>query len=69
MTTSALDGVPGLGQSRKAALLKHFGSLKRLRQASVDDISGVPGIGAAHGGAGTQCAGTAQTDEGERETT
>ena len=45
MTTSALDGIPGLGQSRKAALLKHFGSLKRLRQASVDDISGVPGIG------------------------
>jgi excinuclease ABC subunit C len=46
MTTSALDGIPGLGQSRKAALLKHFGSLKRLRQATVDDISGVPGIGA-----------------------
>ncbi|WP_133905018.1 excinuclease ABC subunit UvrC [Actinophytocola oryzae] len=46
MTTSALDGIPGLGQSRKAALLKHFGSVKRLRQASVDDISGVPGIGA-----------------------
>jgi excinuclease ABC subunit C len=46
MTTSALDGIPGLGQSRKSALLKHFGSLKRLRQASVDDISGVPGIGA-----------------------
>jgi excinuclease ABC subunit C len=45
MTTSALDGIPGLGQSRKAALLKHFGSLKRLRQASVDDICGVPGIG------------------------
>jgi excinuclease ABC subunit C len=46
MITSALDGIPGLGQSRKSALLKHFGSLKRLRQASVDDISGVPGIGA-----------------------
>jgi excinuclease ABC subunit C len=46
MITSALDGIPGLGQSRKAALLKHFGSLKRLREASVDDISGVPGIGA-----------------------
>ncbi|OLF13749.1 excinuclease ABC subunit C [Actinophytocola xinjiangensis] len=45
MTTSALDGIPGLGQSRKAALLKHFGSLKRLREASVNDISGVPGIG------------------------
>jgi excinuclease ABC subunit C len=45
LTTSALDGIPGLGQSRKAALLKHFGSVKRLRQASVDDISGVPGFG------------------------
>jgi excinuclease ABC subunit C len=46
MITSALDGIPGLGQSRKAALLKHFGSVRRLRQATVDDISGVPGIGA-----------------------
>lgn len=45
MTTSALDEVPGLGQSRKAALLKHFGSLKKLREASVDEISGVPGVG------------------------
>ena len=46
MITSALDDIPGLGQSRRSALLKHFGSLKRLRQASIDDISGVPGIGA-----------------------
>jgi excinuclease ABC subunit C len=46
MITSALDDIPGLGQGRKSALLKHFGSLKRLRQASIDDISGVPGIGA-----------------------
>ncbi|WP_081915885.1 excinuclease ABC subunit UvrC [Saccharothrix sp. NRRL B-16314] len=45
MTTSALDEVPGLGQSRKAALLRHFGSLKKLREASVDEISGVPGVG------------------------
>jgi excinuclease ABC subunit C len=46
MITSALDDIPGLGQSRRSALLRHFGSLKRLRQASIDDISGVPGIGA-----------------------
>jgi excinuclease ABC subunit C len=46
MITSALDDIPGLGRGRKSALLKHFGSLKRLRQASIDDISGVPGIGA-----------------------
>ncbi|MBB5804435.1 excinuclease ABC subunit C [Saccharothrix ecbatanensis] len=45
MTTSALDEVPGLGQSRKAALLKHFGSLKKLREASIDEISVVPGVG------------------------
>ncbi|MFI7673991.1 excinuclease ABC subunit UvrC [Actinophytocola sp. NPDC049390] len=62
MTTSALDGIPGLGQSRKAALLKHFGSLKRLRQATVDDISGVPGIG-AHTAALVHSALAARTDQ------
>jgi excinuclease ABC subunit C len=46
MTTSALDNIPGLGQTRKSALLKHFGSVKRLREASIDEISGAPGIGA-----------------------
>jgi excinuclease ABC subunit C len=45
MTASALDDVPGLGQTRRAALLKHFGSLRRLRAASVDQISAVPGMG------------------------
>jgi excinuclease ABC subunit C len=45
MTTSELDHVPGLGQTRKAALLKHFGSVRRLREATVDEISGVPGVG------------------------
>jgi excinuclease ABC subunit C len=45
MTTSALDQVPGLGEARKTALIKHFGSLKRLRAASIDEISGVPGVG------------------------
>ncbi len=45
MTTSALDDVPGLGETRKTALIKHFGSLKRLRAASIDEISGVPGVG------------------------
>ena len=47
MTTSALDDVPGLGPVRKAALLKHFGSLKRLRAASVEEIATVPGMGKA----------------------
>ncbi len=45
MTASALDGVPGLGEARRTALLKHFGSLKRLRAATVAEIAVVPGIG------------------------
>ncbi|MEU4807267.1 excinuclease ABC subunit UvrC [Actinosynnema sp. NPDC023587] len=45
LTASALDEVPGLGQTRKAALLKHFGSVKKLREASIEEISGVPGVG------------------------
>ena len=45
MTASALDGVPGLGPARKQALLKHFGSVRKLRAAAVDDIAGVPGFG------------------------
>ncbi|GAA1710968.1 excinuclease ABC subunit UvrC [Fodinicola feengrottensis] len=45
MTASALDSVPGLGETRRKALLKHFGSLKKLRAASVQDITDVPGIG------------------------
>ncbi|MFE7761574.1 excinuclease ABC subunit UvrC [Streptomyces sp. NPDC057438] len=42
---SPLDDVPGLGEARKQALLKHFGSLKRLRSATIDQICEVPGIG------------------------
>jgi excinuclease ABC subunit C len=44
MTASALDGIDGVGPKRKKALLKAFGSLKRLRAASVDEIAAVPGI-------------------------
>ncbi|MFI9309092.1 excinuclease ABC subunit UvrC [Streptomyces triculaminicus] len=40
-----LDAVPGLGEARKQALLKHFGSLKRLRAATVEQICETPGIG------------------------
>ncbi|WP_159716788.1 excinuclease ABC subunit UvrC [Actinomyces marmotae] len=47
MTRSALDGVPGLGPARQAALLKAFGSVKRLRAASVERIAEVKGIGPA----------------------
>ena len=45
MTASALDAVPGLGETRRRALLKRFGSLKRLSAASADEIAEVPGIG------------------------
>ena len=42
---SALDDVPGLGDVRRRALLRHFGSVKRLRSATVEQIAQVRGIG------------------------
>ncbi|WP_431680944.1 excinuclease ABC subunit UvrC [Kitasatospora sp. KL5] len=45
LTAGGLDAVPGLGETRRQALLKHFGSLKRLRAATVDELCEVPGIG------------------------
>ncbi|QXJ20021.1 excinuclease ABC subunit UvrC [Actinomadura graeca] len=45
MTVSELDNVPGLGPARRAALLKHFGSLKRLKEATPEQVAEVPGIG------------------------
>jgi excinuclease ABC subunit C len=45
MTTSALDGIPGLGEARRKALLRHFGSVRKLKAASVDEIASVPGFG------------------------
>ncbi|MGE5762772.1 MAG: excinuclease ABC subunit UvrC [Mycobacterium leprae] len=64
MRESALDGVAGLGDVRRKALLRHFGSLRRLRAASAAEIAAVPGIGqrtaeavrAALGGAGGDAA-------------
>ena len=44
MTRSALDGIPGLGDTRRKKLLKHFGSVKRIRDASVDELASVQGI-------------------------
>ncbi|WP_103538604.1 MULTISPECIES: excinuclease ABC subunit UvrC [unclassified Streptomyces] len=43
--SSPLDDVSGLGETRKQALIKHFGSVKKLRQATIDEICEVPGIG------------------------
>ena len=45
MTASALDSVPGLGEHRRKALVTHFGSVARLKDASVAEITSVPGIG------------------------
>jgi len=44
MTASVLDEIPGVGPKRKKALMRTFGSAKRLREASVDEIAAVPGI-------------------------
>jgi excinuclease ABC subunit C len=45
MTSSSLSAVPGLGEVRRKALMRHFGSLKKLRLASADEIAQVPGFG------------------------
>jgi excinuclease ABC subunit C len=41
---SILDGVPGVGPSRRKRLLDRFGSLEDIRKATVEEISAVPGI-------------------------
>jgi len=45
ISESLLDEFPGIGQQRKAALLKKFGSVQRLRLATVEQIAEVPGFG------------------------
>ncbi|MFI5254211.1 MAG: excinuclease ABC subunit UvrC [Candidatus Limnocylindrales bacterium] len=44
---SVLDELPGVGPARKRALLRVFGSARRIREASVEQVAAVPGIGAA----------------------
>ncbi len=46
MVESVLDDVPGLGEVRRKLLLRHFGSLKKLRAATPDEIAALPGFGA-----------------------
>jgi excinuclease ABC subunit C len=46
MLDSALDQIPGLGESRRFALISHFGSLRALADASHEEIAALPGIGA-----------------------
>lgn len=47
MVESLLDPVPGLGETRRKALMKEFGSIRKLRAASAEQIRAVPGIGPA----------------------
>ncbi len=42
--SSPLDAIPGIGPARRKALLRHFGSLKRVREATIEEITQVPGI-------------------------
>jgi excinuclease ABC subunit C len=44
VTRSALDGIPGLGDVRRKKLLRHFGSVRRIRAATVAELRDVPGI-------------------------
>ncbi|AZA13643.1 excinuclease ABC subunit UvrC [Corynebacterium choanae] len=46
LRVSALDDIPGVGPTRKAQLMRTFGSVKRLREAAVEDIAAIPGFGA-----------------------
>lgn len=66
MTASALDTVRGLGETRRRALVTHFGSVARLRGASIEEITEVPGIGAATAAAVLEALG-GETGGGEAE--
>lgn len=44
---SVLEDIPGVGEGRKKALLRHFGSLKRIREAGIEELSEVEGLGPA----------------------
>ena len=47
MVASALDEIPGLGEVKRAALVKHFGSVAQIKQATEEELTQVPGIGPA----------------------
>jgi len=71
MVESLLDDVPGLGEVRRKTLLRHFGSLKKLREAEIDQIALVPGIGPRTAAAikDAVAAGDATAARGTRKTT
>ena len=45
MRASALDSIPGLGPARRTELVKHFGSVKKIKAATVEEIQEVDGVG------------------------
>ncbi len=47
MTRSVLDGIPGVGETRRKQLVHHFGSARKVAQASVDELEAAPGVGPA----------------------
>nr|WP_090345657.1 excinuclease ABC subunit UvrC [Mycolicibacterium malmesburyense]CRL78162.1 excinuclease ABC subunit C [Mycolicibacterium malmesburyense] len=63
MTASALDSVRGLGEHRRKALVTHFGSVARLKEASIEEITAVPGIGVATARAVLEALGVPSEDE------
>ncbi len=69
MVESVLDDVPGLGETRRKALLQHFGSLRKLRAATVDDIALVPGFGPRLAAAVVEALATHQPSEAINVTT
>ena len=64
MTVSVLDGVPGLGEAKRKALVAHFGSLKKIKAASVEELTSAKGIGPALAAAVVQHLGSS-ADTGE----
>ena len=64
MTVSVLDGVPGLGEAKRKALVAHFGSLKKIKAASVEELTSAKGIGPALAAAVVQHLGSAEDPSG-----
>ena len=44
MTKSELDNIEGIGEVKKKALLKHFGSIKKMKEASIEELTSIKGI-------------------------
>jgi excinuclease ABC subunit C len=69
LTTSELDAIPGLGPARRATLLRHFGSVRRISGATAAEIAGLPGIGPRIAESVLAALGPAQADQdGDRRT-